>query len=154
MKNGNIKMRFGVTILIVILLSSCQSNKWYGEFDGISTESSQINRLQPNGETKYFSGGRSTTNDTVTLMREGKVAFVAIKGNCKLRMILDDATHARISEGQTCKVNINGYEGKVNMSGQAYFEGDGKLMIQFTGTAAEPNHNGGYAYNFTGTRRQ
>jgi hypothetical protein len=146
-------MRFSIVVLIVVVVfASCQSNKWYGDFNGTSTESSQINRLQPNGETKYFTGGRSTTNDTVTLMREGKIAFVAIQGNCKLRMTLNDATHAKISEGQTCQVNINGYEGKVNMTGQAYFEGDGKLMIQFTGTAAEPNHSGGYAYNFTGMR--
>lgn len=148
-------MRFSVVVFILVFLfSSCQSNKWYGEFEGTSTESSQINRLQSNGETKYFTGGRSTTNDTVTLMREGKVAFVAIKGNCKLRMTLDDAIHARISDGQTCTVNINGYDGKVNMTGQAYFEGDGKLMIQFIGTAAEPNHSGGYAYNFAGTRSE
>lgn len=146
--------RSNIAVFIVLYcfaLLSCQSNKWYGMFEGTSTESSQISRLQ-NGEMQYFPGGRSTTNDKVKLMREGNVAFVVISENCKLRLTLDDATHARISEGQTCHIKINGYESKVNMIGQAYFDGDNKLRIQFTGTTAEPNTSGGYAYNFQGQR--
>jgi hypothetical protein len=133
---------------------SCKANKWYGTFEGTATESSQISRTQSSDEMQHFPAGRSTTNIKIKLMREGSVAFVVINDDCKLRLTLNDASHARISEGQTCGVKINGYDGKVNMTGQAYFDADNKLMIQFTGTAAEPGTSGGYAFNFQGQRTE
>jgi hypothetical protein len=69
-------------------------------------------------------------------------------------MTLTNATRASISDGQNCQININGFEGKVNMTGSAHFEKDGKLMIQLTGAAIEPNTGGGYAYNFQGERAE
>lgn len=149
---GRRAMKF-VIVLCFVVFASCQSNKWYGKFEGTTTESSQISRLQQNGETKYHTGGRSVNGATVSLMREGSIAFVTID-NCRLRMTLSDTTHANVSDGQTCQISINGYEGKVNIAGSAHFEGNGKLMIQLTGTAIEPNTSGGYAYNFQGARSE
>lgn len=146
------------TIIVLsccLLFISCRqsTNKWQGTFEGTSTESSQVGnelrRIQ-NGETKHFPGGRSTSNDTINLIQENNVTFVAINENCKLRLVIDDATQAHLTEGQTCQISMNGFEGKVNMTGRVFFEKDNKLMIEFKGTAAESNTNGGYIYNFQG----
>lgn len=139
-------------MFLLLLFSSCQTNgRWLGTFEGTATESSQINRLQ-NGETKYFTGGRSHTNYRIRLTQENRIVFIAISDTCRLRLDMDDSTHARITQGQTCNISINGYEGKANMVGQVYFEGGGQLMIQIVGTAAEPNTGGGYAFDFQGKK--
>ncbi|GEM_PF-2644484 len=135
------------------LFSSCSKSGWYGNYEGTSTESSQISRSE-GGETKFFTGGRTTTGDTVSFINEKKIVSVTIKETCKLRLFIEDYTRARVAPGQICKLSINGYEGKVTITGQAYFEGNGKLMIQFVGVAVEPNYNGGYVFNFTGERSE
>jgi len=146
------RLSFIVLVLFCSLIfSSCGSNSWQGTFEGTSTESSQISR--PEGsETKFFTGGKTTTGDTIRFMNEKKTVSVFIKDNCKVQLFIDNATRARVTPGQTCHISINGYEGKITITGQVYFEGRGKLMIQFVGTAAEPNYSGGYAFNFVGER--
>lgn len=148
------KIKIVCFLLCLFVFVSCQQskNKWHGTYEGTTTESSQGLSLSQNGETKYFPGGRSITNYTVSLTQENKVSFVTIGETCKLRLYIDDAKRAHVSEGQTCQISINGFDGKVNITGQAYFEDDGKLMIQITGTAAEPNASGGYAFNFQGKK--
>lgn len=141
-------------MFFLLLFCSCQTNgRWLGTFEGTANESSQINRLQ-NGEMKYFTGGRALTNHRIRLTQENRVIFISISDACKLRLDIDDATHARVSQGQSCRISINGYEGNANMAGQVYFEGGGQLMIQIVGTAAEPNTGGGYAFNYQGTKTE
>lgn len=153
--NFNVLIKLGIILSCCFLFFSCRqsTNKWQGTFEGTSTESSQVGnelrRIQ-NGETKHFPGGRSTSNDTINLTQENNVTFVAINENCKLRLVIDDATNAHISEGQACQISMNGFEGKVTMTGRVFFEKDNKLMIEFKGAAAESNTNGEYIYNFQG----
>lgn len=154
--------KFLLLVKSVIILSCCllffscrqsSTNRWQGNFEGTSTESSQVGnelRRVENGETKYFPGGRSTSNDTINLTQENNITFVVINENCKLRLFMDDRANAHISEGQTCQISMNGFEGKVNMTGRVFFEKDNKLRIEVKGTATEPNTNGSYIYNFQG----
>lgn len=66
-------------------------------------------------------------------------------GDCNLRLVLADETHATVAEGQGCDMNINGYSGRVLFAGQVYFDGNEKL----TRLPDRPGAAGGYNYVFT-----
>ena len=48
-----------------------------------------------------------------------------------------------------CDINANGYTGQVLFTGQVYFDGSEKLIMQLTGLPDRPGATGGYSYVFT-----
>jgi hypothetical protein len=134
----------------LLWLAGCGDSRWNGTYTGNVMETSQITVLQADGTSNAFTGGRSQTEVAVTLAEEGGEAAVLTFGDCSLRLqLLEDETHATVADGQGCDINVNGYTGQVLFTGQVYFDGSEKLIMQLTGLPDRPGATGGYSYVFT-----
>ena len=141
---------FLVGWLCLLWLVGCGGDsRWNGTYTGNVMETSQITVMQADGTSNAFTGGRSQTGVAVTLAEEGNEAAVLTFGDCNLRLQLEDETHATVAGGQGCDINANGYTGQVLFTGQVYFDGSEKLIMQLTGLPDRPGATGGYSYVFT-----
>jgi hypothetical protein len=136
--------------LFCLLLAGCGGDsRWNGTYTGNVIETSQITVTQADGTTNAFPGGRSQTDVAVTLVEEGNEEALLTFGNCSLRLTLADETHATVAQGEGCDISVNGYSGRALFTGQVYFDGSEKLIMQLTGLPDRPETTGGYSYVFT-----
>jgi hypothetical protein len=139
-----------IGLLCLLFLTGCGGgdSRWNGTYTGNVTESSQITILQADGTANAFTGGRSQTDVAVTLIEEGNDTAMVTFGDCSLRLTLADENQASVASGQGCDINVNGYTGPVIFTGQVYFDGNGKLLMQLSGLPDRPETTGGYSYVF------
>ena len=143
------------TILIVLALtaSGCKGNRWYGTVSGKATVNSNVQRpASAVRETSHASTSGQNDSDDVLLEREGAAAFLTFR-KCRLRMDLDDATRAHVSEGQTCTIVIDGESSRMKMKGTASFDSADTFSAEITGTPTEAGVSGEYAWKFSGARK-
>lgn len=136
-----------------LLLCACLGNRWYGTFAGKVTLRSNVHR-----DASYAHDPSSAfvpkdqPSDDVLLEREGRAAFLTFRG-CRLRLDLQDATHAVVSEGQTCELFIEGYQTRMKMKGSAAFEPNDMFSAEVSGSPTEPGVTGEYLWKFQGSRK-
>jgi hypothetical protein len=138
-------------LFCLLFLAGCGGgdSRWNGTYSGNVLETSQITIVQADGTTNAFPGGRSQTDVAITLAEEGDEEALLTFGDCSLRLVLADETHATVAEGQGCDINVNGYSGPVLFTGQVYFNESEKLTMQLAGLPDRPETTGGYSYIFT-----
>lgn len=145
------------TVCLIVILTlwfcGCKANRWYGTFSGRVNENSTVRRAQ-----RSMSDGAPSqpvaqiTEEEPLLEREGKVSFLTFR-KCRLRMELDDATHAHVSEGQTCTITASGETMRMAMKGTAVFDTSDTFTAEITGTPTEAGVEGEFVWKFTGTRK-
>lgn len=135
---------------LALLAGACLGNRWYGGFAGTSTVKTTVNRSASYAHDNPPAAGDKT--DDVSLEREGKAAFLTFRG-CRLRMDLKDATHAVISEGQTCALVVDGYNTRMKMKGSAAFEENDTFSAEVSGVPTEAGVTGEYVWKFQGSRK-
>jgi hypothetical protein len=131
-----------------LLLCGCLGNRWYGAFAGTSTVKANVNR----SASYAHSDSPEAKNDDVSLEREGKAAFLTFRG-CRLRMDLQDATHATVSDGQACALVVDGYHTRMKMKGSAAFEANDTFSAKVSGVPTEAGITGEYVWKFQGARK-
>jgi hypothetical protein len=141
-----------LAIIAALVLCACQGNRWYGSFVGKVSENSSVRHAAGPSADAAHGSSPQTDGDEVSLEREGKVAFLTFR-KCRLRMELVDATHARVSEGQTCALVVSGYNTRMSMKGTATFEEGDMFSAELTGKPTEPGVTGEYVWRFQGSRK-
>ncbi len=146
-------VKTGLLVLVfALLLCACLGNRWYGAFAGTSTVKSNVNRSASYAREDPVAPTPGDKNDDVSLERESKAAFLTFRG-CRLRMDLKDATHATVSEGQTCALVVDGYNTRMKMKGSAAFEENDTFSAEVSGVPTEAGITGEYVWKFQGSRK-
>ncbi|MEO6391582.1 MAG: hypothetical protein ABIP75_06995 [Pyrinomonadaceae bacterium] len=145
------------TVCLIMILTlwfcGCKANRWYGSFTGKINERSTVRRSpRVVNETAHGQPFSQTAEDEPLLEREGKVSFLTFR-KCRLRLELDDATHAHVSDGQTCTITASGETMQMAMKGTAVFESSDLFTAEITGTPTAAGVEGEFVWKFTGTRK-
>jgi hypothetical protein len=143
-----------VSLSLVGLLAfcACNANRWYGSFAGKTSENSTVSRNAGALPEAAHAPAAQSDADDVKLEREAKVAFLTFR-KCRLRMDLLDATHARVSEGQTCTLVVDGLNTRFAMKGTATFATDDTFSAELSGSPTEKGLTGEYVWKFEGSRK-
>jgi hypothetical protein len=143
---GSMIPMFGL-VVIALATGACQANRGQDASSEIPTASRRA------GVTGSPASGNTQDKSDEPIIEPDGAATVLTFRKCRVRLDPVDATHAKVSAGQTCSIVLDGYNTKLAIKGTVTFESADTFYAEITGTPTEPGVEGEYVWKFQGTRK-